>query len=302
MAARKKAKPAKRKAHVHKTATARGHHKPANSNEPHLSARPTWQGQLRLSLVSCPVALYGATTKTRDISFHLLNPDTNNRIRMVPTDPDTGPVERADLVKGYEIAKNKYVILDNEELSAVKLETTRTIDIDRFVNEKEIDRLYWNDPYYLVPNEDSGVEAYTVIREALAEAGRIALGRVVMHTRERLVALEPRGKGIVVYTLRMGDEVIPAKDAFADIPAARPDREMIAIARKIIEQREGDFEPDKFEDRYENALRDLIRRKQKGEKLVTAEPVEEDNVIDLMAALKKSLKAKGKPAPRRARG
>ena len=302
MAAKKKAKPARRKARPHKAATTRGHHKPANSNEPHLSARPTWQGQLRLSLVSCPVALYGATTRTRDISFHLLNPDTNNRIRMVPTDPDTGPVERADLVKGYEIAKNKYVVLDNDELNAVKLETTRTIDIERFVDEKEIDRLYWNDPYYLVPNEDSGVEAYTVIREALAEAGRIALGRVVMHTRERLVALEPQGKGIIVYTLRMGDEVIPAKDAFADIPAARPDKAMIEIARKIIEQREGDFEPDKFEDRYENALRDLIRRKQKGEKLVTAEPVEEDNVIDLMAALKKSLKAKGKPAPKRARG
>ncbi len=300
MAAKKKAKAAKRKTRPQKAAA--GHHKPANSNEPHLSARPTWQGQLRLSLVSCPVALYGATTRTRDISFHLLNPETNNRIRMVPTDPDTGPVERADLVKGYEIAKNKYVILDNDELNAVKLETTRTIDIERFVDEKEIDRLYWNDPYYLVPNEDSGVEAYTVIREALAEAGRIALGRVVMHTRERLVALEPQGKGIIVYTLRMGDEVIPAKDAFADIPAARPDKAMIEIARKIIEQREGDFEPDKFEDRYENALRDLIRRKQKGEKLVTAEPVEEDNVIDLMAALKKSLKAKGKPAPKRARG
>jgi DNA end-binding protein Ku len=299
MAVRKKAKPAQRKARPHQAA---GHHKPANSNEGHLSARPTWQGQLRLSLVSCPVALYGATTRTRDISFHLLNPDTNNRIRMVPTDPDTGPVERADLVKGYEIAKNKYVVLDNDELNAVKLETTRTIDIERFVDEKEIDRLYWNDPYYLVPNEDSGVEAYTVIREALAEAGRIALGRVVMHTRERLVALEPRDKGIIVYTLRMGDEVIPAKEAFADIPAAPPDKAMIEIARKIIAQREGDFEPDKFEDRYENALRDLIRRKQKGEKLVTAEPVEEDNVIDLMAALKKSLKAKGKPAPKRARG
>jgi DNA end-binding protein Ku len=143
------------------------------------------------------------------------------------------------------------------------------------------------------------VEAYTVIREALSEAGRIALGRVVMHTRERLVALEPRDKGIIVYTLRMGDEVIPSKEAFADIPAARPDKQMIEIARKIIEQREGDFEPDKFEDRYENALRDLIRRKQKGEKLVTAEPVEEDNVIDLMAALKRSLKAK--PAAKRAR-
>jgi len=299
MAAKKKAKPARRKT----KAKPAGHHKPANSNEPHLSSRPIWQGQLRLSLVSCPVALYGATTKSSDISFHLLNPETNNRIRMVPTDPDTGPVERADLVKGYEISKNKYVVLSNDGLAAVKLETTRTIDIERFVDEKEIDRLYWNDPYYLVPNEDSGVEAYTVIREALSEAGRVALGRVVMHTRERLVALEPRDKGIIVYTLRMGDEVIPSKDAFADIPAARPDKEMIQIARKIIEQREGDFEPDKFEDRYENALRDLIRRKQKGEKLITAEPVEEDNVIDLMAALKKSLKAKGgKATAKRARG
>lgn len=288
MAAKKKAARSRSKA-----PKAPGHHRPANTNEPHLSARPVWQGQLRLSLVSCPVALYGATTRASDISFHLLNPETNNRIRMIPTDPDTGPVERADLVKGYEISKNKYVVLSNDELKAVKLETTRTIEIERFVDEKEIDRLYWNDPYYLVPNEDSSVEAYTVIRDALSEAGRIALGRVVMHTRERLVALEPRDKGIIVYTLRMGDEVIPSKEAFADIPATRPDKQMIEIARKIIEQRAGDFEPDKFEDRYENALRDLIRRKQKGEKLVTAEPVENDNVIDLMAALKKSLKAKG---------
>ena len=299
MAAKKKAKPVRRKP----KAKPAGHHKPANSNEPHLSSRPIWQGQLRLSLVSCPVALYGATTKSSDISFHLLNPETNNRIRMVPTDPDTGPVERADLVKGYEISKNKYVVLSNDELAAVKLETTRTIDIERFVDEKEIDRLYWNDPYYLVPNEDSGVEAYTVIREALSEAGRVALGRVVMHTRERLVALEPRDKGIIAYTLRMSDEVISSKEAFADIPVSRPDKQMIEIARKIIEQREGDFEPGTFEDRYENALRDLIRRKQKGEKLVTAEPVEEDNVIDLMAALKKSLQAKGGKLPaKRARG
>jgi DNA end-binding protein Ku len=301
MAAKKKAKPARRKTKAARKPA--GHHKPANTNNPHLSARPLWQGQLRLSLVSCPVALYGATSRASDISFHLLNPETNNRIRMIPTDPDTGPVERADLVKGYEISKNKYVVLTSDELDAVKLETTHTIEIERFVDEKEIDRLYWNDPYYLLPNEDSSVEAYTVIREALSEAGRIALGRVVMHTRERMVALEPRDKGIIVYTLRMGDEVIPSKQAFADIPASRPDKQMIEIARKIIEQREGEFEPDKFEDRYENALRDLIRRKQKGEKLVTAEPVEEDNVIDLMAALKKSLKAKGaKPAAKRARG
>src|SRR6478735_6173598 len=231
MAAKKKAKPVRRKP----KAKPAGHHKPANSNEPHLSPRPIWQGQLRLSLVSCPVALYGATTKSGAISFHLLNPETNNRIRMVPTDPDTGPVERADLVKGYEISKNHYVVLSNDEIQAVKLETTKTIDIERFVDEKDIDRLYWNDPYYLLPNDKSGVEAYTVIREALAETGRIALGRLVMHTRERMVALEPRGKGIIAYTLRMGDEVVLPKDAFDDIPNAKPDKRMIEIARKIIE-------------------------------------------------------------------
>jgi DNA end-binding protein Ku len=298
MAAKKKAKAAPKKKAAPKAAS-HGHHKPANSNEPHLSARPMWQGNLRLSLVSCPVALYGATSRSSDISFHLLNPETNNRIRMIPTDPDTGPVERSDLVKGYEISKNHYVVLTSDEMDAVKLETTKTIEIERFVDEKDIDRLYWNAPYYLLPNDKSGVEAYTVIRDALDETGRIALGRVVMHTRERLVALEPRDKGIIVYTLRMGDEVVQPKDAFEDIPASKPNKQMIEIARKIIEQQAGAFEPEKFEDRYENALRDLIRRKEKGEKLVTAEPVENDNVIDLMEALKKSLKAKGGSAPAR---
>ncbi|HEY0266093.1 MAG TPA: Ku protein, partial [Rhizomicrobium sp.] len=160
MAAKKKAraKPAGRK--TRKAAT-HGHHKPANSNEPHLASRPVWQGALRLSLVSCPVALYSATSRGGDISFHLLNPETNNRIRMIPTDPDTGPVERSGLVKGYEISKNHYVVLSNDELQAVKLETTRTIEIERFVDEKEIDRLYWNAPYYLLPGDKAGVEAYT---------------------------------------------------------------------------------------------------------------------------------------------
>jgi DNA end-binding protein Ku len=283
-----KRKPAARAAH-------------GKSDDAHLSRRPIWQGNLRLSLVSCPVALYGATSKASDISFHLLNPETNNRIRMIPTDPDTGPVERADLVKGYEIAKNRYVVLTGEELDAVKLETTHTIEIERFVNESDIDRLYWNDPYYLVPNAKESADAYIVIREALSETGRIALGRVVMHTRERLVALEPRDKGIIAYTLRMADEVVAPRDAFSHIPAGKPDKKMIEIARRIIEQQEGAFEPEKFEDRYENALRDLIRRKNRGEKLVTAEPASNDNVIDLMAALKKSLKSKGKHAPSRRR-
>jgi DNA end-binding protein Ku len=299
MATRKKTTKPKAKKPAHANAHG-GHHAAANSNEPRLSRRPVWQGQLRLSLVSCPVALYGATSRTADISFHLLNPETNNRIRMIPTDPDTGPVERADLVKGYEISKNHYVVLSNDELAAVKLETTRTMEIERFVAEKEIDRLYWNDPYYLLPADKAGMDAYSVIREALSEEGRIALGRVVMHTRERLVAIEPRDKGLLVYTLRMADEVVPAKDAFADIPAGKPDAKMVDIARKIIEQQEGDFEPGKFHDRYETALRDLIRRKEKGEKLVTAEPVEETNVIDLMSALKKSLKSKNGAHKRKA--
>jgi DNA end-binding protein Ku len=261
-----------------------------------LSSRPTWRGQLRLSLVSCPAALYGATSQANDVSFHLINPETNNRIRMVVTDPDTGPVERADLAKGYEISKDRYVVVSNEELDAVKLETTKTIDIERFVSADEIDRLFWNDPYFLLPDGKDGVEAYTVIRDALSDMGRIALGRVVMHTRERLVALEPRDNGIVAYTLRMRNEVAEPARAFEDIPARRADKEMIAIAEKIIAQKEGPFSPETFNDRYETALRELIRRKEKGEKPVAAEPPEKTNVIDLMDALKKSLKSPG-PAP-----
>src|ERR1700733_5547476 len=155
MAARKKAK--KRKA------PAKARHAARDEGEAKLSARPIWQGHLRLSLVSCPVALYGAASRANDVSFHLLNPKTNNRIRMVPTDPDTGPIERADLVKGYEISKNSYVVVTPKELDAVKLETTHTIDIERFVDANDIDRLFWNNPYYLVPNEKTGLDAYTVI-------------------------------------------------------------------------------------------------------------------------------------------
>jgi DNA end-binding protein Ku len=269
---------------------------PANDDTPDkpiLSRRPLWEGHLRLSLVSCPVALYSATTRSSDITFHLLNPQTNNRIRMVPTDPDAGPVERADLVKGYEIEKNHYVIVTPDELDAVKLETTHTLDIERFVDAGEIDRLYWNDPFFLLPSEDSGLQAYTVIRDAMADAGRIALGRVVMHTRERLMAVEARGNGLLAWSLRMADEVIDAKTAFRDIPKEKPDRRMIEIAAKIIDQQEGAFEPADFKDRYEKALRELIRRKERGEKLVTAEPPDDSNVIDLMDALKRSLKGKG---------
>jgi DNA end-binding protein Ku len=283
------------------------HRKPSESTKaearpriPGLSSRPVWRGHLRLSLVSCPVALYRATTKANDISFHLVNPETNNRVRMVPTDPDAGPVERASLVKGYELAKNRYILLSDEELDSVRLDTTHTLDIERFVDVNDIDRLFFDDPYILLPTDDAGTDAYTVIRAAMAEVGRVALGRVVMHTRERLMAIEPQSKGLLVYTLRMRDEVVNIEKALESVPDAKPKHEMIEIAAKIIDQLEGSFNPDEFKDRYEESLRELIRMKEKGrEPEVVAPPADTTNVIDLMDALKKSLgkKAPAKSAP-----
>lgn len=262
-----------------------------------MAPRPTWQGHLRLSLVTCPVALYTATNPGGEVRFNLLHPKTHNRIRMVATDPDLGPVERADLVKGYEVEKDRYVIVTPEEIESVRLESTRTIDIERFVDVADIDRLYWDNPYFLVPDGKLAVEAYSVIRDAMAGAKRIALGRVVMHTRERLLAIEPRGKGLVAYSLRAFDEVRDPADLFDDIPARKADPSMIAIARKIIEQQDGPFEPKDFKDRYEEALRDLIKRKEKGGKTKVAAALPEDtNVVDLMEALKKSLGGKASTA------
>ncbi len=262
-----------------------------------MAPRPTWQGHLRLSLVTCPVALYTATNPGGEVRFNLLHPKTHNRIRMVATDPDLGPVERSDLVKGYEVEKDRYVIVTPEEIDSVRLESTRTIDIERFVDVADIDRLYWDNPYFLVPDGKLAVEAYSVIRDAMAGAGRIALGRVVMHTRERLLAIEPRGKGLVAYSLRSFDEVRDPANLFDDIPAKKADASMIAIARKIIEQQDGPFEPKAFRDRYEDALRDLIKRKEKGGKAkVTAAPPEDTNVVDLMEALRKSLGGKAPAA------
>lgn len=280
-----------------KSAHTRSAAKPSNENEPGTRKRPTrpvWQGNLRLSLVSCPVALFNATSRSSDISFNLINPETNNRIRMIPTDPETGPVERSQLVKGYEISKNNYVIVSNEELDEVKLETTHTLEIERFVDASTIDRLYWNDPYFLVPQGTDGVDAFAVIREAMEQEDRIALGRVVMHTRERLMAIEPRGKGLLAYSLRMANEVVNPATMFDDIPNVKIDSRMIDIAQKIIEQQEGPFEPQGFKDRYEEALRELIRRKEKGEAPVEAAPAPApSNVVSLMDALQKSLQRKG---------
>jgi len=256
-----------------------------------MAARPTWHGHLKLSLVTCPVGLYTATASNAHVSFNLINPDTNNRIRMVPTDPDTGPVERSDLVKGYEVSKDEYVLFDDADFDKVKLETTHTISIDSFVDESEIDRLYWDDPFFVVPEKGVGAEAFAVIRDAMKAAGKIAIGSLVLRGRERQLALEVRGKGLVAFTLRAHDEVRDADDYFDDIPTVKADKDMVEIATRIIAQKEADFDPTRFKDRYDDALRDMIKAKQKGGKgLVEVEAPDDTNVVDLMEALRNSLK------------
>jgi DNA end-binding protein Ku len=264
------------------------------AKERRRALRPTWEGHLRLSLVTCPVALYTATERSADIHFNLINPKTHNRIHMQTVDAGTGkPVDRSELVRGFPVAKNKYVLLDKEELDAVKLESTRIVDIEHFVDADQIDRIYWDEPYYLAPSGKTGIEAFAVIRAAMEKQNKVALGRLVLHQRERVCALEPREGGILLTTLRTHDE-IRSSDAVFDRSLPRPDARMLEIAEKIIEQQEAPFDPAAFRDRYEEALRDLIERKKKGESLVTAEPEEpEGKVVDLMEALRQSLKGGG---------
>ena len=265
-----------------------------------MAYRPTWQGHLKLSLVTCPVALYTATNSAGDVHFNLINPKTNNRIKMITTDPDTGPIERSDLVKGYEVSKSEYILLTNDEINAVKLESTKTIDIERFVPGDEIDRLYWDNPYFLAPDGKLAQEAFGVIRTAMERSGQIALGRVVIGTRERILALEPRDKGILAYTIRTDAEVRKADEIFSAISDKAADPAMISIAEKIIEQKEGPFDPSQFVDRYEEALKALIEDKKKGAKPAKVAEPDDTNVVDLMSALRASLRAKDKGAAKAA--
>ena len=256
--------------------------------------RPTWEGHLRLSLVTCPVALYTATESAAEVHFNLINPKTHNRIRMQTVDAGTGePVDRAELVKGFAVAKNKYILFEPGELDAVKLESTRNIDIEEFVDAADIDRIYWDQPYYLAPDGKTGVEAFAVIQAAMAKQKKIALGRLVLHQRERICALEPRDGGILLTTLRSRDEIRSTAGIFG-IHLPKPDARMLDIAEKIIDQQAAEFDPSGFKDRYEDALRELIERKKKGEPVVSAEPEDkEEKVVDLMDALRKSLKGDG---------
>ncbi|MBR0656827.1 non-homologous end joining protein Ku [Plastoroseomonas arctica] len=265
-----------------------------------MAQRPTWEGHLRLSLVACPVSLYPAISGSEQIRFHLINPATGNRIRTQTIDPESGEVERKELVRGYEYEKDQYILLTDEEIKSVRLESTRTIDIEHFVDAAAIDRIWWNDPYYLVPDGKAGIDAFTVIREAMAHASKIALARVVLGTRERIVAIEPRGKGMLVTTLRSHDEVRSEKALFDAVPEAKTNAGMVDIAERIIAQQAGPFDPTAFTDRYEEALRELIQSKQDGGGGgVTAPPPRDDNVIDLMEALRRSLEGGSAETQRR---
>jgi DNA end-binding protein Ku len=260
-----------------------------------MAARPSWEGHLRLSLVTCPVALYPATTEAETVRFNLINPATNNRIKMKTVDAGTGEeVSRGDLVKGFAVAKNEYVLLGKEDLEAVKLESTRIIDIEKFVPRDSIDRLYWDTPYHLVPSGKTGVEAFAVIREAMAHKKMVALGRLVMSTRERICAIEIEEGGLVLTTLRTAEEVRDMEEVPApELPKANA--QMLAIAEKIVDQQSGTFDPSEFVDRYEEALRALIEEKKKGKPVKPQNvPANDDGkVVDLMAALKKSLAGGG---------
>ena len=267
-----------------------------------MAPRAYWKGYLRLSLVSCPVSLFPATSEREKIRFHQLNKSTGNRVRYRKVDEETGDeVEQADIIKGYEVEKDAYIELTKEELEAAAIESLRMIDIDQFVPEKEIDELYVGNPYYIVPDGEVGAQAFAVIREAIKQEGMVALGRVVFTSREHVIGLKPRGKGLMGVTLRYPYEVRKEEEYFDDIPDEKVTKDMLELARHIVESKAGHFHPEKFEDHYENALNDLLKKKQSGEKIVATKEKEPSKVINLMDALRRSAKgdtARRQPAKR----
>ena len=263
-----------------------------------MAPRPNWKGYLKLSLVSCAVALFTAASESGRVSFRTLNRATGNRLRRQMVDADTGDVvDTEDQAKGYEVSRDEYIVMEDEELEAVQLESTHTIDIDAFVPREQVDELYLDTPYYLAPNDRVGQEAFAVIRDAMRQSNMVGLGRVVLYRRERVIMLEPREKGIVATTLRYAGEVRNATEYFDDIPDLKLPKEMLQLAQHIIETKKGEFDPSQFEDRYEQALIELIRSKQAGHMpKPAAQPRREGNVIDLMAALRRSVEGGETPA------
>src|SRR6202041_3779320 len=256
-----------------------------------MAPRANWKGFLRLSLVTCPVALYPATSESEKISFNQLNRKTGHRIKYAKVDADTGEeVANEDIVKGYALDKDTFVEVTKEELENVALESTRTIEIDEFVDRSEIDPRYLIRPYYLTPDGKVGHDAFAVIRETLREMNKLAIGRVVLTNREHIIALEPMDKGLMGTLLRYPYEVRPANEYFDEIQDVKVTKDMLELATHFVNKKAGNLEPDKFEDRYENALVELLNQKRKGEPVRTAaKPRGTGNVINLMDALRKSL-------------
>ncbi|MGH6924522.1 MAG: Ku protein [Propylenella sp.] len=266
-----------------------------------MAPRASWKGYLKLSLVSCPVRLYNATSSSERIAFNMLHKDTHNRVQMKPVDPELGQVERSDLVKGYQYEKNQYVILEDEDFEKVRIETTETINIEAFVDDDSVDGIYLDAPYYLAPDGAVAEETFVVIREAMQKSRKAAIARLVLSSRERVVAIGVRDNGMLVQTLRQPQEVRGQQAYFEDIPANGADKDMLELALKLIEQKSGKFDPSQYKDRYEEALLQVIKAKIAGEEPVMAAAPARGNVINLMDALKKSLEGEKPPARGKAR-
>src|SRR6201996_1975926 len=265
-----------------------------------MAARANWKGSLKLSLVSCPVLLYPASTAAEKTRFHLINRETGHRLKQQMVDAETGDVVEGDQKgRGYELAKGKYVEIDKEELEAVQIESNHTIDIDSFVPKDEIDDRYLNHPYYIAPDGKAGIDAFAVIRDAMKDKDRVALARIVLTNREHILAIEPLGKGLLGTTLRYPYEVRDEDNYFDDIKNPKISKDMIELAGHILDTKAAHFDPSKFKDEYENALKALVKRKASA-KPIKAAPREQksDNVVSLMDALKQSLN--GKKAAKRA--
>jgi len=254
--------------------------------------RAYWKGSLKLSLVSCPVLLYPASTSVDKTRFHMINKETGNRLKQQMVDAETGDVVESDQKgRGYELKKGEYVEVEKDELEAVQIESNHIIDIESFVPRGEIDKRYINHPYYIAPDGKAGIDAFAVIRDAMKDQDRVALARIVLTNREHIIAIEPLGKGLLATTLRYPYELRDEHDYFDDIKTPKISKDMVELASHILDTKAAHFDPGKFKDEYENALKTLVRRKAAGKPVKAAEPEKRpDNVINLMDALKQSLK------------
>ena len=264
-----------------------------------MAPRAYWKGSLKLSLVSCPVVLYPASTTVEKTRFHMINKETGNRLRQQMVDSETGDVVESDQKgRGYELSKGAYVEIEKEELEAVQVESNHTIEIESFVPRDEIDRRYLNNPYYIAPDGKAGVDAFAVVRDAMKDKDRVALARIVLSNREHVMAIEPLGKGLLGTTLRYPYELRDEDEYFDDIKNPKISKDMIELASHILDSKAAHFDPSKFKDEYENALKTLVKRKAAGKPVKVVEREERpDNVINLMDALRQSLKGKA-PAKR----